>query len=281
MISIIVPVYKVEDYLPQCLDSILNSTFNDYEIILVDDGSPDNCGRICDSYAARDNRIKVIHNQNQGLSEARNCGLRAATGEYIAFVDSDDTIHPRMLEVLFTALTSGNYDFSMVHWDYAYPQDQNRHNPAIDIESLSKSVIVQDEYIRHLAEMGYSTRQYNIIWNKMYKKSIIDGVLFKTIDPEDVEWLNRVIQRVNQGVYIDVPLYHYTVRQGSIMQTDEKARKFTEIGGFYACLQEIPKDKTDYRAYWLKTLYSNMFHARYLNRNENRLTEVNALVRKI
>ena len=91
-ISVIVPVYKVEEFLRDCIDSILNQTFGDFELILVDDGSPDRCGQICDDYAVKDNRIKVIHQENKGLSGARNVGLEVMTGNYITFIDSDDVV---------------------------------------------------------------------------------------------------------------------------------------------------------------------------------------------
>ena len=103
-ISVIVPVYMVEKYIHRCVDSILAQTCTDFELILVDDGSPDNCGAICDAYAEKDKRIVVIHQKNGGLSSARNAGLRRATGSFIAFVDSDDCIHQEMLEVLIAAL---------------------------------------------------------------------------------------------------------------------------------------------------------------------------------
>ena len=104
MISVIVPVYKVEAYLEKCVDSICRQTYKDLEIILVDDGSPDRCPRICDEYATKDNRIKVIHKDNGGLSSARNAGLDIAQGEFISFVDSDDTIHSQMMEVLLSLI---------------------------------------------------------------------------------------------------------------------------------------------------------------------------------
>lgn len=100
MISVIVPVYKVAPYLRQCVDSIINQSFDDLEILLIDDGSPDQCGEICDEYAAKDSRVRVFHTENKGLSAARNLGLQKATGEYIGFIDSDDWIEPDMYEVL-------------------------------------------------------------------------------------------------------------------------------------------------------------------------------------
>jgi len=108
LISVIVPVYKVEDYLDRCVESILAQTFTDFELILVDDGSPDNCPAMCDAWAEKDKRIKVIHKENGGLSDARNVGIDRAKGEYLSFVDSDDYIHPRMLEILYATIFECN-----------------------------------------------------------------------------------------------------------------------------------------------------------------------------
>ena len=110
LISIIVPVYKVEQYLHRCINSILAQTFENFELILVDDGSPDNCGKICDEYAQKDNRIKVIHQKNSGTIIARNAGIKIATGKYLGFVDSDDYIKPQMYEKLYNCISSDNYD---------------------------------------------------------------------------------------------------------------------------------------------------------------------------
>ena len=109
-ISIIVPVYKVERYLENCIESIINQTFKDFELILVDDGSPDRCGLICDNYAKKDERIKVIHKKNEGLSAARNSGIQIAKGEYIAFVDSDDCINKNMYETLYDTAIENKSD---------------------------------------------------------------------------------------------------------------------------------------------------------------------------
>ena len=108
-ISVIVPVYKVEKYLHECVDSILAQTFRDFELILVDDGSPDNCGAICDEYAAKDSRIRVIHQENQGLSGARNSGIDVARGEYITFVDADDSIEPCLYTTAVKACQEGSF----------------------------------------------------------------------------------------------------------------------------------------------------------------------------
>ena len=111
-ISVIVPVYKVEKYIHKCVDSILNQTFSDIEVILVDDGTPDRCGEICDAYGEQDSRVKVIHKENGGLSDARNAGMPHASGEYIIFIDSDDYIESDMLEYMYTRLTEAGADMA-------------------------------------------------------------------------------------------------------------------------------------------------------------------------
>ena len=113
IISVIVPVYKVEPYLARCVDSILAQTYTDFELILVDDCSPDNCGAMCDAYAEQDKRIRVIHKKNGGLSDARNVGIEFAKGDYITFIDSDDLVHPQTFELLMQSLKKSEAEISM------------------------------------------------------------------------------------------------------------------------------------------------------------------------
>ena len=281
MISVIVPIYKVEDYLPACIDSILASTYQDFELILVDDGSPDGCGAICDSYAARDNRIKVIHQENQWVSTARNAGLKVAVGEFISFVDSDDVIHPRMLEVLHDAIASGDYDYSMVNWRYNQGQTQAEQEKDILLEEVSTKLIGESEFMMGLSNLGITTREYNVVWNKLFKHELIEGLWFKDLIAQDMEWLTRFCLIAKKGIYVDAPLYDYTVRDNSLMRTDWKARKLAEVHSFYECLQDIPEDKPQYRALWLKSVYSVLFNCRNVNKHEERMKEVSALSRKI
>ena len=120
MISIIVPIYNVEKYLPQCLDSLISQTYRDIEIILVDDGSPDKCPEICDAYAKKDARIKVVHQINGGVSSARNTGLKASRGEYIGFVDPDDWVAPEMYEKMMEALADHKADLAICGYQYCH-----------------------------------------------------------------------------------------------------------------------------------------------------------------
>ena len=123
MVSVLVPVYNSESVLARCLDSIISQTYKDLEIILVDDGSTDSSPRICDEYAVRDSRIKVIHQKNGGISNARNTGLKNAKGEYIQLVDHDDVIHPQMVEILLALFDNEDYDFSMCYGEPIYDVD--------------------------------------------------------------------------------------------------------------------------------------------------------------
>lgn len=145
LLSIIVPVYDVERYLPKCIDSILAQTFTDFELILVEDGSPDNCPALCDAAAAKDARIRVIHQKNGGLSAARNAGLDAARGEWIGFVDSDDYIAPEMYEALYKAVQSTGADLALC--DYAEVDETGALCPPMHI-SLAEQVFTGRELLK-------------------------------------------------------------------------------------------------------------------------------------
>ena len=160
LISIIVPVYDVEPYLRKCIDSILIQSYRDLEIILVDDGSPDNCGAICDEYAEKDKRIKVIHKKNGGLSDARNAGLDIATGEYIGFVDSDDWVMPDMYEYLYKAVKEYDADMSVCgYYDYWGKTISGRYCQDIQVYK-------GQEGIKALLDLKFG----NYVWNKLYKR---------------------------------------------------------------------------------------------------------------
>ena len=141
MISIIVPVHNLKRFLIPCVNSILDSTYRDYELLLVDDGSTDGSGEICDTFAAQDSRIRVIHKANGGLSDARNAGIEATTGDFILFIDGDDVIHPNMIQVLHDAIQSGDYDFSMIHGVVAYDK---QYEPLLKDKNLGLNASVKE-----------------------------------------------------------------------------------------------------------------------------------------
>ena len=265
MVSIIVPIYNVEQYLKPCLDSILASTFQDFELILVDDGSTDGSGALCDDYSQKDMRVIVIHKQNGGLSDARNAGLEKAEGDYVLFIDGDDVIHPQMIQVLYDAVNGGDYDLSMVYGikvkDGEYTELMAQEITA-DTHSFE---ISQDEFQKRI--FNISSFQYQVVWNKLYRKSLILGMTFLDVISEDVEWNNRVCLRVNKAVVIEADLYFYLQRTGSIMHGGVSEKSVGRIGTYLYCLDAIPKNMLEYRARCLKTMYSVMFLIRFHARN--------------
>ena len=214
MISIVVPIYKVEKFLPRCIESLLHQTYRDLEIILVDDGSPDRCGSICEEYAARDSRIRVFHQSNQGVSAARNKGLAEARGEYIGFCDPDDFCAEDMFERMLAAIDDDNsIDMAICGYNYYdedYNLDTSRQYPIRDNERLTCR-----EVYKRLADMPPSTR-HGVV-NKLFRIGEIKGLKFdeKLKSAEDGNFLLDYLQRVRSAVFVHRPLYCNLVRQGS------------------------------------------------------------------
>lgn len=203
-LSIIVPVYKVEKYLPKCIDSILAQTFTDFELILIDDGSPDNCGAICDEYAKRDSRIIAIHQENQGVSAARNAGLDVATGTYLGFVDSDDWIEPEMYETMICVAKEKQVD--VVACGYTRTDDRiiRRFNNATMLNT--KTELLEDIFSKPSLLKGTTC-------NKVYMRQKIKMHFHSDMTIwEDLCFLmENYIYGVSTAAYICEPLYHYRV----------------------------------------------------------------------
>ncbi len=212
LISIIVPVYKVEKYLNRCVDSIINQTYKNLEIILVDDGSPDNCPKICDEYAKKDDRIKVIHKENGGLSDARNAGIKIANGKYIGFVDSDDWISVDFYSELYKLLTK--YDADIAICDFIRTDD----NEKIIINNKNKieNVYTQEQYLERYFKVGYQTTEY-YAWNKLYKKSLMSEEQYpKGLTSEDVLGTYKAILKSERIAKTNEKLYFYRYNNQSI-----------------------------------------------------------------
>ena len=215
MISIIVPVYKVEEYLNRCIQSILNQTYKKFELILVDDGSPDHCPELCDEWAKRDKRIKVIHKENGGLSDARNAGIEIAVGEFVAFVDSDDWISVSYLELLMRAMQEN--DCEIVECETVRTTGKNTMTDIV-VTDIGKAVVFQPEEALELLIQDDCFHQY--VWNKLYKRSVIQDILFeKGKTNEDEFWTYQIFGNAKRICKIDVPLYFYFQRSTSIMGT--------------------------------------------------------------
>lgn len=221
MISIIVPIYKVEQYLRQCVDSIIAQTYKDIEIILVDDGSPDNCPAMCDEYAAKDGRVKVVHKKNGGLISARKAGLAVASGEYTCFVDGDDSLEPDMYEHIANAIKETGADCVITQFFYSYP----------DREQSSDYMLTKPFYLREdiekeifpvmlFAPPFYSFGIYPNCWTKVFRTEILKKHL-NDVDErirlgEDTAFTYACIMECKSLAFVDKPLYHYRVNPDSL-----------------------------------------------------------------
>lgn len=226
LISIIIPVYKAENYLDQCVKSVMNQTYKNLEIILVDDGSPDRCGQMCDAYAEQDSRIRVIHKANGGQSSARNAALDIASGEYIGFVDSDDYIEPEMYQTLVELASSHHAEISAcglqcdfpdgrcVYFNSDYPQNQQT-------EVFSK--------LDALREVTITKKVTNSPCDKLFRRYIFDDIRMSEGKVyEDFEMMPKCLDKITKLAYTPVPLYHYNMTHDSTTRGAFKESMFGE-----------------------------------------------------
>lgn len=210
-ISIIVPVYKVEAFLDRCVQSIANQTYRNLEIILVDDGSPDDCPAICDAWAAKDNRVKVIHKTNGGLSDARNAGMAIATGELMGFVDSDDWIAPDMYQLLYENMQHNDSDISACGVEMVW---EDGTEPRMLTKSGSCALNTEDA-MRAIIDESWLKQP---VWYKLYKADLIRNIPFPVGKyHEDVFWSYQAVGRAKRVSVFDTPCYFYLQRSNSIM----------------------------------------------------------------
>lgn len=211
LISVIVPIYKVEPYLDRCVGSIVAQTYEKLEIILVDDGSPDNCGAMCDAWAEKDSRIEVIHKENGGLSDARNAGLAVATGEYISFIDSDDWIEPNFIQKLYHAMGQTGADIAECATAYV---DEGGNI----LRNRNAAPVVEMDKLEALRRLVLEDGIYQTVWNKLYRREVIDGILFeKGKHHEDDFWTYQIFDRIKKLAVVERPMYYYLQRSGSII----------------------------------------------------------------
>lgn len=268
LISVIVPVYKVEPYLDKCISSVVNQTYKNLEIILVDDGSPDNCPTMCDAWAEKDSRIRVLHQRNQGGGAARNAGLDLASGSLIAFVDSDDYIAPDMYAHLYTLLEQG-----------------------VDIAECSYVEVVGDDAV---FARGYETHSYTVqeameehiqdrvfrqlIWNKLYRRHVMDGIRFPTDKKIDDEFFTyRVLGNANALIYSTKVCYAYRQQSESVMHSmpiskriqavEAKTQRHTYIKTHFPELTDLSA-----RDLWFTCIYQGQLALRELDDSAARNT---------
>ena len=237
LISVIVPVYNVEKYLCECVDSIINQTYKNLEIILVDDGSPDNCGKICDDYAKKDNRIKVIHKENGGLSDARNAGMDASVGEYLVFVDSDDYMTNDGIEYMYNLISSVNADIAIGGVERFNDLDKSvmssTYNGVIDEKVMDKIDAMKDVFLNGCAS-----------WARIYKRNIHKEIYFPIGEiNEDEAIVLNLLDRCDKIVKSNLIVYKYRFRPNSITSVDFSVKK---LAWYYHCKTNLDFVKKEY-----------------------------------
>lgn len=217
-ISIVVPVYNMERYLTQCVESILAQTFTNWELLLVDDGSTDNSGKMCDEWSKQDNRVKVIHKENTGQADSRNIALKNARGRYIGFVDSDDWIEPNMYETMYSVATQQDADIVICGYADEYVKRAEVYN------NDNKTVIyTQDEAIERLI---YDNEIRSYLWDKLFRREILGDEMPKGRIFEDYAIMPRWFANAKKIVSLHVPLYHYRQRRGSTIYSDPAKNRY-------------------------------------------------------
>lgn len=258
LITVIVPVYKVEAYLDRCVKSVQNQTYQNLEIILVDDGSPDRCGRMCDDYAAEDPRIRVIHKENGGLSSARNTGLDVMTGEFVGFLDSDDLIAPDMYETLYGLIRAHKAQIACCgieritddgHLDYFNP-------------NLEDQLVLDRE--QAMGELLANYRVTNSACDKLFHKSVFQSLrMTENIIYEDFDVMYRCIYLSERVVYTGKPMYRYYLSPASILRGNMSKKQYDVLTvgqkrlEFYAknCAGHLPEAKARYIESALDLIY--------------------------
>jgi len=260
-ISIIIPVYNVEPYIRKCLDSVINQTHKNIEILCIDDGSTDSSGKICDEYAESDNRIKVFHKENGGLSSALNAGLEMFTGDYLGFVDSDDWIEPDMFEILYNTAKNEGVPISVA----GYFKDTDTESiPVVNMERVPNGVISTKNMLLYSLKRDYYMSFCSYVWNKLYSAKVI-----KTSElsfDNDIKYgmdvlfyYTLVLSQKCTGVYTNKPLYHYLQRKTAISKSGSIDIK-TDILAAYKKAEELMNDNGYYDiSFWARGFYC--YHA--------------------
>lgn len=235
IISIIVPIYNVEKYLPKCIESILNQNFKEFELILINDGSTDNSGKICDLYAEKDNRIKIIHKKNGGVSSARNSGLNAVSGEYIGFVDPDDYIDKDMYRNLYELCKSNNCDIGIC-----------RLGREIDGELLNNNKeekIIKLDKIQSMKELFKGNLYRFSLCNKIYKRNCFENVIFPEGHiHEDLSTTYKLFANSNKAIYTSYEGYIYVKRENSILTSTYSEKRLQAFSGWDEIIEFISKN---------------------------------------
>jgi glycosyltransferase involved in cell wall biosynthesis len=274
-ISIIIPVYNVEAYLRRCLDSVINQTHTNLEIICVDDGSTDNSGSICDEYAERDSRIRVFHKKNGGVSSARNVGLDNFTSDYLGFVDADDQIEPYMYKELYSAMISEEASLSAVNFTRNGIVETPREPTSTGIFTRNEMLLYA---IRNVHYAGFG----RIVCNKLFYSRVIRDNKMKFDESlkiaEDFRFLAELLLYDKlSGVFVDKPLYHYLRRDNSLMCSQDYSHSLDELRSYKEISTAADNIGLQSITIWLKRQHcynASLLLEKALRQNDTNLVEV-------
>lgn len=257
-ISVIVPVYNVEQYLPRCIESILAQTFTDFELLLIDDGSPDNSGRICDEYAERDSRIRVFHKKNGGVSSARNVGLDNAQGEWIYFSDADDVIKKEGLQLLFDGVKEG-VEFVMAGYEI-YDEAESL---IYGCKKYTSRIVTSNDCLLYMFKpIDYPYHGY--LWCKLFHSQIIKDVALRfnndiSFNEDRLFIVQYLCENQNSCFYTTIPVYNYYIRQNSAMASLKQGFNYkfvSDLDAFVQMLNSIKQKSNKANLYWvIRSLY--------------------------
>lgn len=252
IISVVVPIYNVEKYLAKCIDSIKVQTYKNLEIILVNDGSADDSGKICDAYAKKDQRIKVIHKVNGGLSDARNAGIEAAKGYYIGFVDSDDYINANMYERLVNIMKADNSEIAVCNYTLVYEETEKSIFENSDFYDEHLLIDNKDKLIKYTMKNNYDV--FTVAWNKLYRRELFNGIRYpKGKIHEDVFTTYKLLYKAQKISYTKAVMYYYLQRQTSIMGQKFNAKRLYRLDALQEQLKFYQSKKE--QEMWSVTLF--------------------------
>ena len=258
MISVIIPVFNSERFLRRCLDSIKVQTYKGFEAILVDDGSTDSSGLICDEYARLDNRFCVVHQPNQGVSAARNRGLDLATGDYVYFADSDDELRPETLEHLYSAIKQGGYDVSAS--GFSHVKDgmvEDRFMVAGATPEICSSDDVLDQMI-----IG-SSFCFCTCWNKLISRQLVSDLRFRNIEQEDFLFCGQLYLKLQYLIYLNEPLYIYYDYPSSLSKSFSYFGHHKSVMVLSLLLESMPRERKKARGLALTKLFRRLMTSSY------------------
>lgn len=247
LVTVIVPIYNVEKYLNQCVRSIVDQTYRNLEILLIDDGSPDNCPRMCEEWAARDSRVRVIHKENQGLGMARNTGIEHATGEYVCYFDSDDYVDVRTIEIALTALKKNHADYALFGYCHLFPDGSTSSFQMEKQKTVFTGPEIRDELLPWLIQQARPHESKCPFafsaWSGLLRRSLVEDhrIQFlseKQIISEDTLYLLELYSKLRKVVLIPEALYFYRVNPASLTKTYQKERQIKN-NAFLAASQEM------------------------------------------